>query len=116
MKSSLISATLKLAFCCTFLLSFNSFAQDELDSLVFDSLSVDEIQIESPFLELYEGLSADEIDENYNAIRTDGLIRNVSQVPDPRTGVADYSQVSDPHNMLSANAIDTLDKIMKRVE
>jgi len=116
MKSNLISVILKSSFLLLFSLAYNVFSQDEIDSTAVDSVVSETQTLEPPFKTLFSGLSSEEIEKNYSAINTEGLIEDVKLVPDPRTGIEDYSQVSDPHNMLSESAIDTLDEIMKRVE
>jgi len=108
MKSSLISTVKSVLFLTGIILSQVALAQD--DSLVVDTT------LTSPFEEYFAGISAERAQENYENINTSGVISDYHNVPDPRTGIVDYSQVSDPHNMLSDWAIDTLDEMMKLVE
>ncbi|MEO9531118.1 MAG: TPM domain-containing protein [Crocinitomicaceae bacterium] len=119
MKSNPISAPIKFVFLCLiFWCNTLSFAQDsiavETDSIITEDGTITE-KI-TWFESYFEPISSSEAEANFAAINTGGVIDDYKNVPDPRTGKVDYSQVSDPHFMLSESAIDTLDKIMKRVE
>jgi uncharacterized protein len=118
MKRNPISAVIKKLLFLVFLSPSILLAQDEelLDTLSSDSTRIEEEQVEatSPFNFYFEALSISEAEANYDAINTNGLIDDCTQVPDSRS--VDDSRVSDPHSMLSASGIDTLNRIMKMVE
>jgi uncharacterized protein len=126
MKSNLISAQIS-GFCLFIFLSFSFLAAgqdstqvnaDSLTNKTNSLLTVTEFYEEKTtwFPTYFAPIESSEAQANFDAINTAGLIEDFKLVPDPRTGIDNYSQVSDPHNILTSQAIDTLDKIMKRVE
>lgn len=123
-KRNHTSATANLLLILLLSCSTLSFGQDTSNTISEDSLLDANVQKwansdqheNKPFPVLFEGISKSAIEENYNAIQTSRSIGDYRIVPDPRTGKVNYSQVSDPHTMLSDWAIDTLDAIMKKVE
>lgn len=120
MNSNLISVLTKkvlstVLLCSLFLTSFSQDSVDVATDSLSEEINVTEEKI-SWFESYYEPLATSIAEANLAQINTSGLIEDVKDVPDPRTGIEDYSQVSDPHNFLTTEAIDTLDKIMKMVE
>lgn len=114
MKSSLISVIYK-SLCFLFLsfLLTPSFAQDDDDSLEANIDEINEIKV-SPFLEYFQPLSSTEAEENYNRINTNGVISDYNLVKNNRP--INDSRVSDPHQMLTPEAIDTINRIIKATE
>lgn len=114
MKSNLISVISK-SLCSFFFICVVSplFGQDDNDSLDSFIEEVNEIKV-SPFLEYFQPLSSSEAQENFNRINTNGAIFNYRLVPNNRP--INDSRVSDPHQMLTHAAIDTINQIIKMTE
>lgn len=114
MKSSLISAIYKSCSLLLLILLFwgPAFGQDEIDSL--DPIEeINEIKV-SPFSEYFQPLSSSEANDNYNRINTNGVISDYKNVVNNRP--INDSRVSDPHQMLTQAAIDTINQIIKNTE
>lgn len=88
----------------------------------------DPIFIETPDSENYEGESSEqsseknyfsgisqlEIDKNFSAINTNGSITLIENVPNARE--INNTHITDPHNMLSDFAEDTINKLLDELE
>jgi uncharacterized protein len=115
MRRSHISQLTK-AVLFLLLLPFQLIAQEEdlNDTTTIDSIQVVEEEPSSPFTGYFEPLSEQEAEAAFDGINTGGVIDKVENVPNNRE--VNDSRVSDPHNMLTAAGIDTLNRIMKMVE
>ncbi|MEX1002666.1 MAG: TPM domain-containing protein [Crocinitomicaceae bacterium] len=95
-----------------------SFAQDTLNqdtlTATSDSLQLEEEVPTSIFEAYYAPISTEEAEKNYAAINTAGVIDQYANVPNMRE--INNSDVSDPHNMLSSIAIDTINAIIQQLE
>lgn len=118
MRLNLTSAVIRSLFVILFYLPVHLLAQDDADSTLVDSTLTDSSGVieeaTSPFPFYFVALSEEEAQAAYDGINTNGLINDVTQVPNNRE--IDDSRVSDPHNMLTTAGIDTLNRIMQMVE
>jgi uncharacterized protein len=62
----------------------------------------------------YSGLSQSEIDANYNAINTSGVITKIEDVQNAR--LLNNSHVTDPHNLLSTDAESRINALLDTLE
>lgn len=113
MKSSRIGVIIKIT-CLLLFSPLSLFGQDE-DTLTIDSLQIEEETIpKSPFNSYFEPLSFQEVEKVKEGWNFNGVYQEVSQIPDPKE--IDGGYVSNPHNILQAAGVDTLNRIIKMVE
>lgn len=77
---------------------------------------IDDIEIpkQSSQADYFKGISLSEIDENYSAINTSGIITDYKNVPNARE--INNGHVTDPHNLLNDFAIGMINELLDTLE